>query len=217
MKDHFENPTKKSTPERSPLTNEEVLRRDNIPASEPIPADIAERFAHKRILLCRTIETSTRERISRKSKVQRGTWVLSTTEPVVSGLPVEKVERVEPGSMRRKGGKEIALEGFRPPWQPYIYHPKTVAAKVRPQMLQRKSGAKVIPDVVFNYDDRQLFSPSGYPWHCIGKVNVSTPPGTWGTGTLIGSRTVLTCAHILPWGVPFTVTFFPAFWILRPR
>jgi hypothetical protein len=44
MKDHFENPTKKSTPEQGPLTNEEVLKRDNIPASEPMPADIAERF-----------------------------------------------------------------------------------------------------------------------------------------------------------------------------
>ena len=177
MKGHSENPTKKSTAERGPLTSEEILRRDNIPASEPIPADIAERFAERRFFLLSDEKDFDPRKNFTKVKGSTGTWVLSTTQPVVSGLPVEKVEQVEPGSMRRKGDKESALEGFRPPWQPYIYHPKTVP-QVRPQMLQRKSGAKTIPEVVFNNDDRELFYPSGYPWHCIGTVVVN--PGGYG-------------------------------------
>ena len=209
MTGYSENSTKKSTAEREPLTYDEILRRDNIPASEPIPADIADRFADKRIFLFSDEKGFDPRKNITKVKGSTGTWVLSTTQPVVSGLPVEKVEQVEPGSMRRNGGKERALKGFRPPWQPYIYHPKTVP-QVRPQMLQRKSGAKILPEVVFNNDDRQLFFPSGYPWHCIGKV-VANPGGS-GTGTLVGSRTVLTCAHLIPWGAPFTITFFPAFW-----
>ncbi len=52
-------------------------------------------------------------------------------------------------------------------------------------------------------------------WHCIGRVFVTsriTTPG-WGTGTLVGSRTVLTSSHILPWNAPWkTIVFYPAFW-----
>ena len=170
MKGHRENLTKISGAERGPLTIEEILRRDDIPALEPIPANIAERFAERRLFLLSDEEGfDPRQRLT-KVEGSRGTWMLSTTQPVVSGLPVEKAEQVEPGSMRRKGTKESALKAFRPPWQPYVYHPKAVP-QVRPQMLRRKSGAKLIPDVVFNNDDRELFFPSGYPWHCIGKVD----------------------------------------------
>lgn len=38
--------------EESPLTMEEVLQRDNVPASEPVPVEIAERLASK-YSLCR--------------------------------------------------------------------------------------------------------------------------------------------------------------------
>jgi hypothetical protein len=118
MKGHSEDPTEKSTAERGPLTTEEILRRDNIPASEPIPADIAERFADKRIFLLSDEKDFDPRKNFTKVKGSKGTWVLSTTQPLVSGLPVEKVEQVEPGSMSRKGDKERSLsrgaEGSNP-------------------------------------------------------------------------------------------------------
>jgi hypothetical protein len=72
-------------------------------------------------------------------------------------------------------------------------------------MLQRKSGALVQPHIVFNHDDRTVFWPEGYPWHCVGRVFVKTPESgdAWkitGTGTLVGARTVLTSGHLIPWG-----------------
>ena len=95
MTGYSENPTKKSTAEREPLTYDEILRRDNIPASEPIPADIADRFADKRIFLLSDEKGFDPRKNITKVKGSTGTWVLSTTQPVVSGLPVEKVEQVE--------------------------------------------------------------------------------------------------------------------------
>lgn len=41
-------------------------------------------------------------------------------------------------------------------------------------------------------DNRTFFVPEKYPWHCIGKVRTA---GGWRTGTMIGSRHVLTAAH----------------------
>jgi hypothetical protein len=41
-------------------------------------------------------------------------------------------------------------------------------------------------------DNRTFFVPEKYPWHCVGKVRT---PGGWRTGTMIGTRHVLTTAH----------------------
>lgn len=41
-------------------------------------------------------------------------------------------------------------------------------------------------------DNRTVFVPEHYPWHCIGKVRT---PGGWTTGTMVGPRHVLTAAH----------------------
>lgn len=216
MKDHPVAQANESGRERGPLTNDEVLARDNIPASEPIPADVAERFGRRSIFLLSDDEDYDPRKDFTRVEGSRGTWELSTRAPVVGGLRVERAERVERGSMRQSG-EASALESFRPPWQPYVYHPKMVATESRPRALERKNGAKVRPDTIFNTDDRQLFYPEGYPWHCVGKLIVSTanaPPSSSGTGTLVGARTVLTSSHVIPWGAPgLTIMFVPAFWV----
>lgn len=199
---------------QAPLSPAEVLLRDNIPAAQLPPPEIAERLATSRVYLVSNDDAfDPRERLT-KVKGSKGTWELSTSHPVVSGLPVERTKRVARASLRRRG-QATDLEGFRPPWQPHIYHPKTFAAEVEPRMLRRKSGANVRPDTVFNNDDREMFYPQGYPWHCVGRVfvsSVNSSPGS-GTGTLVGTRTLLTSSHMIPWGAPgLTVLFFPAFW-----
>jgi hypothetical protein len=205
---------KKSTNRQAPLSPAEVLLRDNVPASEALPADIAERFARNRVYLVSNDEDFDPKKCLTKVKGLKGTWELSTSKPVVSGLPVERTARVAPGSLKRTG-KVSALECFRPPWQPHIYHPKAVAGEFQPRTLQRKSGAKGQPDTVFNRDDRQFFYPQGFPWHCVGRLIVSSANSVTksGTGTLVGSRTVLTSSHMIPWGAPgLTIIFSPAFW-----
>ena len=42
---------RKSNNRQAPLSPAEVLLRDNVPASEALPADIAERFARNRVYL----------------------------------------------------------------------------------------------------------------------------------------------------------------------
>ena len=85
-------------------------------------------------------------------------------------------------------------------------------------------GRKVIPfnnqSFVYGPDDRAVFYPSGYPWHCIGKVDVypnagADNPTSWGSGVLIGDRLVLTAGHVPPvnpapgtWKMRFTAGMY---------
>ena len=204
--------TKRSRSER-PLSNAEVLMRENVPASEPVPKTVADNLSRKSAFVQSSDPAFDPRSCFTKVKGSNGTWELSTTASMVSGLPVERAGRVKPGSLGRGRKGDPVLKGFRPPWQPYNFHPKAVSLE-NPPMLQRRSGVKVRPDTVFNRDDRQTFYPAGYPWHCIGRLFVSsqnTPPSS-GTATLIGRRTVLTSSHMIPWGAPgLVILFVPAF------
>jgi hypothetical protein len=193
---------------------EEILQRDNIAASEPVPVEIAERLASNRIVLSSNDRGFDPRKYFTKIKGSNGAWELSTKEPVIDGLRVGKMERVKPGSLRRAARGARIIEAFRPSWQPYIYHPKTMVVNSETRMLKRKSGAKVRPHVVFNRDDRETFLPVGYPWHCVGRVFKNFGNGWQGgaTATLVGSRTVLCSAHMIPWGQPGVgIMFIPGY------
>jgi V8-like Glu-specific endopeptidase len=76
-------------------------------------------------------------------------------------------------------------------------------------MLRRKRGTPVeLTDtgkVYGEYPARQPFYPTGYPWQCIGKLNVwndasQSAPSSYGSAVLIGRRAILTAGHMVPWG-----------------
>jgi V8-like Glu-specific endopeptidase len=183
-----------------PLTTGEILQRDNVPAVEEVPAEIAG-MVGSRIVLS-SDDPKFDPRYFAKVKGSKGAWELTSKEPVIHGPRVERVERVAPGSLKRSARGQTGIEPSRPPWQSYVYHPKMVSGGVEGPSLRRKSGARVRAEAVWNYDDRELLWPDGYPWHCIGLVTLTLGSGaqTAGTGTLVGSRTVLCSAHMVPWG-----------------
>jgi hypothetical protein len=105
---------------------EEVLQRDNIPASEPVPVEIAERLASNRIVLSSDDEAFDPRKYFTKIKGSRGEWELSTKEPGIDGMLVKKMKLVEPALIKRAARGPKLPQAFRPLWQPYIYHPKAV-------------------------------------------------------------------------------------------
>ncbi|KAI5206056.1 hypothetical protein E4T39_02626 [Aureobasidium subglaciale] len=66
---------------------------------------------------------------------------------------------------------------------------KHPSSDFRPHSTGYKNGCRNHPH---GGDNRTFFIPEKYPWHCVGKVHT---PGGWRTGTMIGSRHVLTAAH----------------------
>lgn len=113
----------------------------------------------------------------------------------------------------------IDVEEFdpeRPDGGGITYHPKLGGNQIQDR-LRRRNGQAVTPERVFPPDERQVFYPSGYPWHCIGKIYTWTDPsGGWawsGSGVLVGRNVVLTASHVVPWGSsPWMMKFVPAHW-----
>lgn len=195
----------KDKSEPGPMTAEEVLRLDNIPASQAVPEEVRRWLQTRRMVISSSAAAFDPRKHFTRVKGQEGAWQLDTDHPVVSGMPVREMKRVKPGSLKVSPRKAGTVDAFRPQWQPHIYHPKMARLADERAMLRRKSGALVRPHIVFNHDDRAIFRPEGYPWHCVGRVFVKTAESgdAWkvtGTGTLVGARTVLTSAHLIPWG-----------------
>jgi V8-like Glu-specific endopeptidase len=129
---------------------------------------------------------------------------VSLPESVTVGLPGRTLEVFDLDAIRESVGDALHVEGYHPEWADLVYHPK-VAAKPRRKGLRTFDGRRVTPlanqEFLYGSDDRQLYYPSGYPWQCIGKVDVypnseSDNPTEWGSGVLIGDRIVLTAGHV---------------------
>jgi V8-like Glu-specific endopeptidase len=96
-----------------------------------------------------------------------------------------------------------------------MYHPQLSVAD-RFALLRRAGGSRVRPNVVMGSDNRQVYYPLGYPWHCIGRIYVwndasATFPAWTGSGALVGRNVVLTAAHVVPWSASsWKMKFVPA-------
>jgi V8-like Glu-specific endopeptidase len=194
-----------------PMTSREILELDNIPASAPVPGSF--RPNGSRIVVSSDHPAFDPRNHFLPMEDVAGGWQLETDFPVANGIAVQTTTIVEPGSLR-SSDESIQGQGFRPEWQPHIYHPKAALYIDERPTLRRKSGVKVRPDYVYLPDDRLIFVPEGYPWSCVGRVVVQADGSarSTGTATLVGSRVVLTSSHMIPWdGRRFTLKFVPAY------
>jgi Trypsin-like peptidase domain len=198
-----------------PLSHQEILLRENVPASEPAPADF-KTYSSRSIVVQSEEKDFDPRKYFTKVEGSRGLWEFSTTETVLQGLPIQRTGSIKPGSLSRGQRIRSSLQAFRPPWQPYVFHPKTLEPQPALPVMRRKRGDRVQPSgIVFNRDDRELFYPQGFPWQCVGRLLISSLGSglSWGTATLVGRRAVLTAAHVIPWGAPGLVLIFvPAYW-----
>ncbi len=103
-----------------------------------------------------------------------------------------------------------------PEWAGQTYHPRIAVAQAR-QTLRRLDGKRSVrANKVVGNDDRTLYYPSGYPWHCIGRVYVSNNAASsgwsWtGSAALISDNAILTAGHVVPWGASsWKAKFVPA-------
>jgi V8-like Glu-specific endopeptidase len=122
---------------------------------------------------------------------------------------------VEAMTSEREGANEG--EAFVPDWIGVSPVP-TLAPAAEPQALVRRNGAKVRPEWVIPPDNRSPYYPNAYPFSCVGRLFVwrdaTTPNWSWwGTASLLGTRTILTASHVVPWGAPnWKALFVPAFY-----
>lgn len=187
-----------------PLNADELLAKDNVPASAPMPADIAAGLANPRIHLTapdgKPISSSQLSGFS--ANADRGGGLVLPAGSY-TGQPVRSTSFLTAEDFAKLDAKS-ELAGYKPDWSPNVFHPKYTAPKGRP-IVRGVNNSTIIPERPFPPENRRNFWPSGYPWHCIGRLFIwnDAAASNWvgaGTAVLVGPRVILTASHMLPWG-----------------
>ncbi len=221
--------TSEQKPGPAPTGPDDFVRLDNSPAKERLPARLAAQ-AVRRVMIApmsgkaggKAAAKDYSPRLKRtEEKGEQQHWELELSEGLAQGLPGRNAGRLSVAEVQRglahKADASQGVAPHRPDWVDYTPHAKLLPRTT--PLLRRIDGRLVQPHYgVFGADDRVVYYPSGYPWHCIGKILVwndfSQPYPAWsGTGVLIGDRVVLTCGHMAPWGSGnWAMQFIPAFY-----
>jgi V8-like Glu-specific endopeptidase len=146
---------------------------------------------------------------------------LRVTDPsVVFGIPLGRVEPVSVQELSRAAGvtdTDAEGEAYLPDW--IGVSPAPVAAPQRSlTRLVRRNGSSVKPEWVIENDERVSYWPGNHPYSMVGRIfvwdNASSPNWAWwGTASLVGSRTVMTASHVVPWGSSnWKALFVPAYY-----
>ncbi len=195
--------SKAQSPEQPPITAEALLALDNVPARREPPPHAVAQLGTRRLYLSSREGAESLERAFDDADRTADSLVVSLPTSVTEGLAGRKIEVFDREELQAAGGDARHTPGLMPEWADLVYHPKVAARPARRQM-QRFDGRSVTPlNTTFLYgsDDRHVYYPSGYPWQCVGKIDIypnatSSNPTKWGSGVLIGDRIVLTAGHV---------------------
>ena len=193
-----------------PLTPEQLLKLDNVPAAKKVPSDIASRLSTRKLVI-----SGARGLKPEKSEV-KGAYEVTLSGKAVVGLPGQKATRM-PRPRKRPAGRSLA--GHRPAWAAHVHHPKRAKAPHWAQGPVERPGYRgEVFYGVFGGEDRQVYYPSGYPWQCVGRVfawnDASGASWAWsGSAVLVGPRVVLTAGHVVPWDASsWMMLFVPSYY-----
>jgi len=138
----------------------------------------------------------------------------------VLGIVVGAVEPVTPEAIEAElaGNRAPGDVGsaYIPDWTAVSATPALAPRVERPHLV-RRNGTRVRPEVVIGGDERAPYFPNVYPFSVVGRIFVwedaAAPNWSWwGTGSLVGARTIVTASHVVPWGAPnWKALFVPAY------
>src|SRR5258708_22424383 len=130
----------------APLTPGQLVFHDNVAATEPMPDDMARRFAQRRLYL-----SSSDAKADLSAHVKRyadlaGVWQIDLPAKSMVGLPGRTAERLDPKSMPKNLIGKSHLNAFRPAWADHMYHPRLSGLPDAPQTLLRTiKGRRIRP------------------------------------------------------------------------
>lgn len=197
----------------TPLTPDALARRDDVPATESVPAEVRTALASARVSV--TISGSRLEEDgTQRARRKEDSGELILPEGSFFGVAVKETKLHARGSLRAPAAPQ---KPFRPAWENLLHYPRP--SGIDRTLLRRSNGRVVVPTdsgrVYGEYPARLPFYPSGYPWQCIGRLFVwadaaSPNWSSYGSAALIGPRAVLTAAHMVPWGADCWKALFVA-------
>lgn len=199
------NPRVTSESLRAYMTLDKLANAAPIPATQDMPAEIKAMLTPDSGVYIRSQSKPKLDFATEPVPGVPGIWRvigISDEEKLLTSIPgQEQLELIAESTAAAKEG--ASTEGYRPPWASLEYLPRLVPFR----------GSR---DQVF-LEPRAIEEPNrlSWPWRTIGIVFCSN--GKQGTGVLVGPNLMLTCGHIVPWGMSsWWMEFIPAFRITRP-
>ena len=200
-----------------PLLPDELLLRDNILSSVPMPETIAADLATQELFLTSNDQDFDPLKIITKVNHIDSTWQLKISNNTIFGFQGQTGTREDPATLVNPISDENQAKAFKPPWVNHIFHPKFTTSPKQPRIFT-STGNEIIPHFKYGDESRNPFQPTGYPWHCIGRLFIydNASAMNWrgsGTAVLVGPRIVLTAGHLLPnnsnsWKMQFVPAYF---------
>lgn len=185
------------------MTVDQHVLLDNTPDRDE-PKELLE-MRHRAPHYLTALTGNDKPNIQRSKIGGTNTWEIELGEHIVHGLV--GMEAIQLSRPKTKRSDNVSLKPDIPKWSGITYHPKVTASPDR-RVLRRIKGQRVTPDgYQFGEYVRNPYYPSGYPWRCVGKVEVWVLWGTQkfyygaGAGALVGPNVMLTASHVFPWFV----------------
>jgi V8-like Glu-specific endopeptidase len=194
-----------------PLSPDELLERDNEHSAKAMPADMRESMSDRLVHLSIGEDRDAANLAELADDLARTS---SFRLPAGAFLGQLGRDGAIQEDVQDSGESEVAP--YRPEWQDLVYHPKVAPMPVLPERKGR-DGTTVRLHRAYPPENRTPFRPEGYPWTCIGRIQVFEfgQPKRIGTAALVGNRTIVTSAHLMPrdgsggnWGVLFVPGYF---------
>ena len=200
-----------TTDDSGPLTPDQLLEKDNEPSTAEMPKEFLTSMSERRVHVS-TVEGGAVPEITAMAKdlVQTSSFLLPG-DTFLGRL----------GEDGRHSGASwdataVVRAPNRPRWQARIYHPKLAPVSASASVKGR-DGRRIRLHKVYDAENRTPFRPEGYPWTCIGRIEVFEfgQRKRIGSATLVGRRIVLTSAHLMPrdggpgrWAIRFVPGYF---------
>jgi hypothetical protein len=185
---------------RRPLTTQERMQLPRSPATEVLPQRFQASKSGHILFAFPDGETPQIDTHAMGTAGGRTLWQARVAGHGTLGWPGQMIHKIA----KTRAHPPAEIDGHRPPWMNLNYFPKL---RPMPSLKQTAQGRLVRPLEGFH-----LLEDFDYPWSCVGLI--TTSDGFNGTGSLVGSRLVLTASHVVPWnsinsGNGWWMTFTP--------
>jgi V8-like Glu-specific endopeptidase len=194
-----------------PLTPDELLERDNERASVEMPREFRESMSERRV----HVSTAEGRAVAGIAAMAEDLAQTSSFR-LPAGAFLGRLGRDGQNYSVSSDSTDAHRRPSQPRWQDHIYHPK-LAPMPPAASLKGRDGRRIRLHKVYDAENRTPFRPEGFPWTCIGRIEVFEfgQRKRLGTATLVGRRIVLTSAHLMPrdggagrWAVRFVPGYF---------
>lgn len=199
-----------------PLTPDALLAYENVRASEPAPQQLLESMSERRVHVSSPDQAAADATLTDLAASLQKTASFTLPANTFLGLLGRDGRTQVSVPAMADSDHQPVVRPFQPAWQNRVFHPKL--APIAPDRAVRGRDAdRIGVHRLYAPENRTAFRPEGYPWTCIGRIEVfeNGVRKRLGTATLVGRRIVLTSGHLMPrdgspgrWAIRFVPGYF---------